>query len=84
MTNEELKETMLAGEPVLLCDPRLGNIEYKRVLAVRYWAKDGKIKVSAELEDKHGHSITVARPRYLKAKEEADENVSKMERADKL
>lgn len=48
----------------------LGNIEYERVNAIIYTEKDGKIKVSAELMDKCGHSVCRVRPNEIRFKED--------------
>lgn len=57
MTNEEAKQALFDRVPVIW-----NGIEYTRVTAIIYRLDlDGKLIVSAELEDKCGHSVTVAR-----------------------
>ena len=69
MTNDELKEALMDRCPVLLS---VGNseIEYSRVSAVIYRIIDGKLCVSAELMDKNGRSVTIARAQNIKSKKE--------------
>lgn len=57
MTNEEIKGAFSKQSPVIC-----GGIEYARISAIiyRHDAK-GKIIISAELKDKHGNSVTIAR-----------------------
>lgn len=62
MTNTELKNALLSKKPVVHRHPYMGEIEYKCVYAIRYTVGDnGKIRVSAELLDKNGGAIVVAR-----------------------
>ena len=66
MTNEELKTALLSETPVVLESPTLGKVKYKRVSAIIYRAENGKITVSAELEDRLYKSVTVAEPRFVR------------------
>lgn len=54
MTAEEIKDALMKKYPVCA-----GGIEYKRVTAVIYREKDGRIAVSAELLDKCKNSVTI-------------------------
>lgn len=55
MTNTELKEAMMAGEPVIY-----GDIEYKCISAIIYRKNGSEIYIQAELADKKTHSVTIA------------------------
>ena len=61
MTNEELKSALMSGCPV-----ESGGIIYKCVSAIIFRKVNGKIKVSAELRDRHTYSLTVAEPAKIK------------------
>lgn len=57
MTNEEAKQAFFDGVPVI-CK----GTEYTRITAIIYRLdREGQLLVSAELKDKCGHSVTVAR-----------------------
>ena len=57
MTNEEAKQALFSGAPVICKE-----VDYARVTAIIYRVdRDGQLIVSAELQDKCGHSITIAR-----------------------
>lgn len=57
MTNEEAKQAFFSGVPV-----RVKEIKYKRISAIIYRLdRDKRLIVSAELQDKCGHSVTIAR-----------------------
>lgn len=72
MTSEELKAALLNGRAVLFRVPSSGGSElaYKRVSAVIYRA-DGKggIRVTAEIEDRNGRSVTIADPAKIRYKD---------------
>lgn len=72
MTSEELKAALLNGRAVLFRAPSSGGseLEYKRVSAVIYRA-DGKggIRVTAEIEDRNGRSVTIADPAKIRYKD---------------
>ncbi len=55
MTNKELKEAMMAEEPVVY-----GDIEYKCISAIIYRKNGSGIYIQAELADKKTHSVTIA------------------------
>lgn len=54
MTSEEIKDALLNKYPVYA-----NGIEYACVSAVIYREQSGRIKVSAELHDKHQNSVTI-------------------------
>ena len=65
MTNEEAKEALQNKTPVVC-----GGIEYKRLSAIIYRYNDkGKFLVSAELQDKHTNSVTIARMEDVQVKQ---------------
>lgn len=70
MNNTELKEALFNKRPVIFNMPSLGEIRYKCVSAIIYRVKDGKLTVSAEIEDKCGHSVTIVRPESIRYEEE--------------
>ena len=55
MSGAELKEALISGKAVS-CD----GIEYSRISAIIYRCENGAIKVTAELLDKSGNSVTIA------------------------
>lgn len=57
MTIDEIRQVIADKCPVILNIPLLGDMEYKQVLGVI----EKQSCVSAELLDRNGHSITVAR-----------------------
>lgn len=68
MTNEELKNTMLAGTPVLHTDFR-GSIEYKCISGIIYRCnKQGGIYIQVELLDKNLNCIVIAEPEKITIK----------------
>ncbi len=69
MNNTQLKEALFNQRPVILKMPLLGDIEYSKVSALIYRVVDGKTKITAELYDKNGNSVTVAPPEYIRYKE---------------
>ncbi len=70
MNNEELKEALVSGRPVIHNMALLGKLEYKRVSAIIYRHRSGKLEITAELEDKCGHSVTIVDPKQISFKEE--------------
>ena len=61
MTNEEAKQAFFDGVPVM-CN----GVFYMNISAIIYRLdRDRKLIVSAELRDKNGHSVTVARVQDL-------------------
>ena len=66
MTNEELKQALLSGQPVRYENSDGRESEYERVSAIVYRAKDGEVVVSAEVVDKCGHSLLYCDPKRLK------------------
>ena len=69
MDNAELKAALLSGKPVILhhADGHAG--EYKRITAIVYRAKNGRISVSAELLDYNGHCFVNCDPKKIQIKE---------------
>lgn len=68
MKSEELKEALLNSQPV-----KHGEITYKCISAIIY-RKDpdeGTIKVTAELTDKTGRSVSIAEPEKIEYVKEA-------------
>ena len=63
MTNTELKDVLMAGEPVTCND-----IEYKCVSAVIYRNEGGKLRIQAELLDRNANSVSIASPDKIKRK----------------
>lgn len=63
MTNTELKEALMSGEPVTCND-----IEYKCVSAIIYRNEDGKLRIQAELMDRHTNSVSIASPDRVRRK----------------
>lgn len=63
MTNTELKEAMMAEEPVV-CN----GIEYKCISAIIYRKNGNGITVQAELLDKTMHSVSIASPHWIERK----------------
>lgn len=62
MTNTELKAAMLAGVPVVHESVRYGRTRYKRIYGIVYRpGESGKIRISVELLDYNGNSITVVK-----------------------
>lgn len=62
MTNTELKEALLSKKPVVYHHAYMGDIEYKCVNAIRYIVgASGEILVQAELLDKNGGTIVIAK-----------------------
>jgi len=55
MTGEELKGAFKAGTPVIN-----GGITYKCVSAIIYRRSGNGVIIQAELQDRSGHSITIA------------------------
>lgn len=68
MTNEEAKQALFSGAPVVW-----KGIEYVRVSAIIYRVdREGQLIVSAELQDKCGHSVTIARVKELQGVSECN------------
>lgn len=70
MDNNELKEALFNQRPVIFDMPSLGELHYKRVSGIIYRVKNGKLKVSAEIEDKNEHSVTICDPKNIRYEEE--------------
>lgn len=70
MDNNELKEALFNQRPVIFNMPSMGELHYKRVSAIIYRVTNGKLSVSAEIEDKCGHSVTIVDPKNIRYEEE--------------
>ncbi len=57
MTNEELRETMMSGEPV-----EYRGIVYTHISAVIYRKSEAGMFIQAELMDKNKNCVVLARP----------------------
>lgn len=68
MTNEELKEALFGGYPVIVNFPQMGEIEYKRVSHIIYGVEHGKLHISAEVLDKNRNSVTIVDPKLIRKK----------------
>lgn len=65
MTNAELKDAMMAEEPVIC-----GGIEYKCISALIYRKSESGsgVRVQAELLDKSKNSVSIADPKWVERK----------------
>lgn len=57
MTGEEARAAFEKEIPV-----ESGGIKYRKVSALIYRKKDGKVRMQCELEDKGGNSVTITTP----------------------
>lgn len=55
MSGAELKNTLMSG-----CAVSYDGVDYAKVSAIIYRCVNGQIKVTAELLDKNGNSVTIA------------------------
>ena len=66
MTNEETKQALINGKPVVVKIPRQHVMEFSSVSAVVYRRDEqGRIKVSVELLDKNKNSVIYAEPKFV-------------------
>lgn len=72
MTNEEVKQALVTGKPVIYFVPLVGDIRYDRVSAVIYRIINGELAVTAELEDKKGRLTATVRIDRLRFKEDKE------------
>ena len=72
MTNEEVKQALATGKPVIYFVPLVGDIRYDRVSAVIYRIINGELAVTAELEDKKGRLTATVRIDRLRFKEDKE------------
>ena len=73
MDNEQLKQALLSGCPVIYNDLINGDVSCRCVSSVVYTADNGVIRVSVELLDGNGNSRYRCRPervRFAKREEE--------------
>lgn len=61
MTNEEVKQALVTGKPVIYFVPLVGDVRYDRVSAVIYRIINGELAVTAELEEREGRSTATVR-----------------------
>ena len=69
MNNEQLKSALLNKKPVIYTNAVGIENEYKYVSAIRYTEKNGGFRVSAEITDLNGISVTICNPEKLRFKE---------------
>ena len=69
MDNAELKAALLSGKPVILTHNDGHEAEYKRVTAIIYRKKSGRVYVSAELLDINGRCVVTCDPAKVRLKE---------------
>ncbi len=68
MNNEELKDALFGGYPVMVNLPQYGEIEYKCVSHIIYGVENGKLRITAEVLDKNRNSVTIVDPKYIRKK----------------
>lgn len=79
MTNEEVKQALASGKPVIYYVPLVGDVRYGRVSAVIYRIINGELAVTAELEDREGRSTATVRIDRLRFENKEDkENGAKI------
>lgn len=74
MNNEEVKQALVTGKPVIYYVPLVGDVRYDRVSAVIYRIINGELAVTAELEDRKGRSTATVRIDRLRFNKEDKEN----------
>lgn len=74
MTNEEVKQALVTGKPVIYFEPLVGDVRYDRVSAVIYRIINGELAVTAELEGREGRSTATVRIDRLRFNKEDKEN----------
>lgn len=72
MNNEEVKQALANGKPVIYFVPLVGDVRYDRVSAVIYRIINGELAVTAELEDREGRSTATVRIDRLRFKEDKE------------
>jgi hypothetical protein len=72
MTNAELKDSMMAEEPVIH-----RGVEYKRVSAIIYRKSGSGVQIQAELLDKNENSVSIADPKRVERKMISDRGLVK-------
>lgn len=72
MTNEELKQALVLGHPVVADLKTHGAVAYERVTAIIYRFERGRITVSAELFDRAKNSVTIAAAKDIREMTSAD------------
>ena len=74
MTNEEVKQALANGKPVIYFVPLVGDVRYDRVSAVIYRIINGELAVTAELEDRKGRSTATVRIDRLRVEGHTDQS----------
>ena len=69
MTNEEVKHALLHKSVVSCNIPHVGERPDMHVSAVISRVVENKLYVSAELADRGGRSVVIAKPEWIKIKE---------------
>lgn len=83
MTNEEVKQALVTGKPVIYFVPLV--VRYDRVSAVIYRIINGELAVTAELEDREGRSTATVRIDRLRfEKKEEKENGAEICNSDRF
>lgn len=72
MTNEEVKQALVTGKPVIYYVPLVGDVRYDKVSAVIYRIINGELAVTAELEGREGRSTATVRIDRLRFKEDKE------------
>lgn len=72
MNNEEVKQALVTGKPVIYFVPLVGDVRYDRVSAVIYRIINGELAVTAELEGREGRSTATVRIDRLRFKEDKE------------
>lgn len=72
MNNEEVKQALANGKPVIYFVPLVGDVRYDRVSAVIYRIINGELAVTAELEDRKGRSTATVRIDRLRFENKED------------
>ena len=69
MNHDELKQALFDRCPVILSNPLTGDSEYKYVSGIIHRVKNHRLKISAELADRCGHSVVICDPAKVRRKE---------------
>lgn len=67
MTDAEVRAAFQSGAPVRYLDFR-GGIEYDHISAVIFRRGENGLKMTAELSDRYGRSVLVAKPENIELK----------------
>lgn len=58
MTNEELKDALIKGYPILYKNAVGYEAEYKCVTAIIYRTRNGRVYIEVEIRHEHGYVVT--------------------------